>query len=83
VALVFESDEDANSVVRFKLICDDSDVVVCLHERLSVASPARVLVFGPAPSAYSSCEEAVNNGAVVAIGSLDSRWCVLRSYCRT
>jgi hypothetical protein len=48
VTLVFESDEDSNSVLSFKLICYGEGFVVCSKDRFAVASPARVLVFCPA-----------------------------------
>jgi hypothetical protein len=67
VALVFEPDEDANSILPFKLICDERDIVVCSNERLAVASPARVLVIRPASSTQSYREVFVDVRAVVAI----------------
>ena len=67
MALVFESDEDANSIVRFKLVCDEVGIVVCSTDPHVVASPTRVLVFRPASSTQPSLEEFVDVRAVVAI----------------
>jgi hypothetical protein len=67
VTLIFELDEDSNSVLSFELICDDEGFVVYSKDRFSVASPARVLVLRPASPELSVFGEFVDIGAVVAI----------------
>jgi hypothetical protein len=67
VSLVFESDEDANSILCFELIRDEVGIVVCINEGFAVASPTRVLVFRPPLSAQPSHKKFVDVGAFVAI----------------
>ena len=67
VTLVFESDENANSILRFDLVCDEVGIVGCFSDDFAVASPARVLVIRPASSMQSSREKFVDVGAVMAM----------------
>jgi hypothetical protein len=67
VSLVFESDEDSNSILCFQRICDDFGIGACINEGFTVASPTRVLVLRPASSAQSLFEELVDVGRAVAI----------------
>ena len=66
--LVLESDKDADSILRFDLVCDEMGGGVCLVNCQPVPSPARVLVFRPASLTQSSADEFVDVRAVVAIG---------------
>ena len=68
MALILESDKDADARSRFDLVCDEMGGGVCLVNWQPVPSPARVLVFRPASLTQSSADEFVDVGAVVAIG---------------
>jgi hypothetical protein len=67
VSPVFESDEDANSILCFELIRDEVGIIVCINEGFAVASPTRVLVFRPPLSAPPSPKKFVDVGDFVAI----------------
>ena len=67
VALILESDKDADSVLRIDLICDEMGSGVYLVNWQLVSSPARVLVFRPASSTQSSADDFIDVRAVVAI----------------
>ena len=67
VALLLESDKDADSILRFSLICNEVGGGVCLVDWQPVSSPARVLVFRPPSSTQSSADEFIDVRAVVAI----------------
>jgi hypothetical protein len=67
VTLEFESDENADSILRFEIVCDEVGIVGCFSDGFAVASPTRVLVFCPASSTQSSREVFVDIRAVVAI----------------
>ena len=68
VALILKSDEDADSISCFDLVCDEMGSGVCLVNWQPVPSPVRVLVFRPASLTQSSADEFVDVRAVVAIG---------------
>ena len=67
MALILESDKDADSILRFGLICDEMGGGVCLVDWQPVSSPTRVLVFRPPSSTQSSADEFIDVRAVVAI----------------
>ena len=60
VALILESDKDADSVLRFGLICDEMGGGVSLVDWQPVSSPTRVLVFRPPSSTQSSADEFID-----------------------
>ena len=62
-----QSNEDADSILRFKLVCKVDGVVGCCKDGFVVAPPTRLLVFRPAPSPQPSVEKFVDGGATVAI----------------
>lgn len=67
VPLELESDEDANSIVRFKLSCDGVAFDTGLKERFAGASPTRVMLSRPASLEQSSFEEVLDVRAVMAV----------------
>jgi hypothetical protein len=69
VPLVLESDEDANSILRFKLCCDGVAFGTGFKERFAGASPTRVLMFRPASSSQPTTEELVDVRSVMVIVS--------------
>jgi hypothetical protein len=67
VSLVYEPDEDANSVSRFKFKRDEVGVVFGCQKPFVDGCPARVLVSRPSSSTKPSPEEFLDVGTVVAI----------------
>jgi hypothetical protein len=72
VSLVYEPDEDANSVLRFKFTRDEGGISIGVRKPFADACPARVLVFRPSSSTKPFPEEFVDVGTVV------SNWVKLR-----
>jgi len=69
-SLVFESDKDSNSILRFKLSCDVVGISLGLAESSVGASPTRVLVSCPVLLTKLPPKRSVDVRAVVAM-SLD------------